>query len=107
PLFSQRNTFLITSTLTLPDALPISLFRELLPLELVPVQLFRFLAQERAPVLAHTGSAGRYEGRLQQVLEPCATTREEHLRGEAADRKSTRLNSSHVNISYAVSCLKK
>src|SRR5690606_31168369 len=26
---------------------------------------------------------------------------------EAADRKSTRLNSSHVKISYAVSCLKK
>src|SRR3712207_7611192 len=40
-----------------------------------------------------------------------------HVRGEldlddavartAADRKSTRLNSSHANISYAVFCLKK
>src|SRR3712207_7451470 len=27
--------------------------------------------------------------------------------GEDADRKSTRLNSSHANISYAVFCLKK
>src|SRR3712207_7208934 len=27
-------------------------------------------------------------------------------RGEEADRKSTRLNSSHANISYAVFCLK-
>src|SRR5690606_41908270 len=27
--------------------------------------------------------------------------------GEVADRKSTRLNSSHVKISYAVFCLKK
>src|SRR5258707_5840156 len=27
--------------------------------------------------------------------------------GERADRKSTRLNSSHANISYAVFCLKK
>src|SRR5699024_2569092 len=27
--------------------------------------------------------------------------------GEAGDRKSTRLNSSHVSISYAVFCLKK
>src|SRR3712207_8938962 len=27
--------------------------------------------------------------------------------GEQADRKSTRLNSSHANISYAVFCLKK
>src|SRR3712207_7315683 len=32
----------------------------------------------------------------------------EHLRAEAhQDRKSTRLNSSHANISYAVFCLKK
>src|SRR3712207_7509128 len=30
-----------------------------------------------------------------------------HRRGVAADRKSTRLNSSHANISYAVFCLKK
>src|SRR3712207_8755230 len=29
------------------------------------------------------------------------------LRGECRDRKSTRLNSSHANISYAVFCLKK
>src|SRR3712207_7670997 len=28
-------------------------------------------------------------------------------RGRVADRKSTRLNSSHANISYAVFCLKK
>src|SRR3712207_8553137 len=28
-------------------------------------------------------------------------------RGSAEDRKSTRLNSSHANISYAVFCLKK
>src|SRR5947209_9377583 len=29
------------------------------------------------------------------------------LLGSAGDRKSTRLNSSHANISYAVFCLKK
>src|SRR5215813_7377275 len=29
------------------------------------------------------------------------------VHGERADRKSTRLNSSHVRISYAVFCLKK
>src|SRR3989442_8725186 len=29
------------------------------------------------------------------------------LLGNASDRKSTRLNSSHVRISYAVFCLKK
>src|SRR5258707_5930910 len=30
-----------------------------------------------------------------------------HLQQDAGDRKSTRLNSSHANISYAVFCLKK
>src|SRR5438445_7461685 len=33
-------------------------------------------------------------------VEPCKL-------GSAPDRKSTRLNSSHANISYAVFCLKK
>src|SRR3712207_7248406 len=32
---------------------------------------------------------------------------ESHLRLLESDRKSTRLNSSHANISYAVFCLKK
>src|SRR4051794_41474638 len=30
-----------------------------------------------------------------------------HLQGDGSDRKSTRLNSSHPSISYAVFCLKK
>src|SRR3712207_8446981 len=30
-----------------------------------------------------------------------------HVRASGLDRKSTRLNSSHANISYAVFCLKK
>src|SRR5947209_14822790 len=36
---------------------------------------------------------------------PCTTARCRHIR--PGDRKSTRLNSSHANISYAVFCLKK
>src|SRR3712207_7141567 len=36
-----------------------------------------------------------------------AEVRLDHLRLRAQDRKSTRLNSSHANISYAVFCLKK
>src|SRR3712207_8373571 len=31
----------------------------------------------------------------------------DRIMGELKDRKSTRLNSSHANISYAVFCLKK
>src|SRR3712207_8304806 len=34
-------------------------------------------------------------------------TLREGVRFETGDRKSTRLNSSHANISYAVFCLKK
>src|SRR3712207_7886402 len=33
--------------------------------------------------------------------------RKKPMEGEHLDRKSTRLNSSHANISYAVFCLKK
>src|SRR3712207_6991679 len=40
-------------------------------------------------------------GKQQQALL------EEAARGLGIDRKSTRLNSSHANISYAVFCLKK
>src|SRR5690606_41108183 len=39
-------------------------------------------------------------------LQICAAMRSE-LTGSPQDRKSTRLNSSHVKISYAVFCLKK
>src|SRR6266480_4566264 len=38
-----------------------------------------------------------------KVVEPLAPIRDPQLR----DRKSTRLNSSHMSISYAVFCLKK
>src|SRR3712207_7802019 len=48
--------------------------------------------------------------RAEEVLQRQATAL--HLAGDYAesdkvDRKSTRLNSSHANISYAVFCLKK
>src|SRR3712207_8887934 len=42
---------------------------------------------------------GRAEHRLRR--------RDEAVRVRPADRKSTRLNSSHANISYAVFCLKQ
>src|SRR5690554_2610346 len=45
-------------------------------------------------------------GELIGKREKIATITERSMRGEL-DRKSTRLNSSHVRISYAVFCLKK
>src|SRR6267378_6188280 len=38
---------------------------------------------------------------------PIPSRRPDRRRGSRPDRKSTRLNSSHVEISYAVFCLKK
>src|SRR3712207_8541558 len=41
------------------------------------------------------------------LVAACLVRRRGGLRGLRLDRKSTRLNSSHANISYAVFCLKK
>src|SRR3712207_8752637 len=43
---------------------------------------------------------------IEIAIEPKSKADQEKL-GLALDRKSTRLNSSHANISYAVFCLKK
>src|SRR5258707_15080514 len=51
-------------------------------------------------------SVSRLLGRVHRVSRIHARRRSA-LSGLAADRKSTRLNSSHANISYAVFCLKK
>src|SRR3712207_8041274 len=50
--------------------------------------------------------------RASRVREPCYTCarqiqKREPVHAISLDRKSTRLNSSHANISYAVFCLKK
>src|SRR3712207_7339137 len=49
----------------------------------------------------HTGITGKLAGAAARVTE----IKEEEI--PVTDRKSTRLNSSHANISYAVFCLKK
>src|SRR3712207_7779518 len=79
-----------------------TLFRSRVVLELVLVGTEVF---EQRPEL------GREELLLEQALERRALV---GARGRAArrhlrllDRKSTRLNSSHANISYAVFCLNK
>src|SRR3712207_8895008 len=53
-------------------------------------------------------TAERWKAQLRHEIEtsrPLSWTPEEV--GRRIDRKSTRLNSSHANISYAVFCLKK
>src|SRR5699024_12174982 len=49
----------------------------------------------------------RFDFYLGSLLESCATIWVPSTMLFAKDRKSTRLNSSHVSISYAVFCLKK
>src|SRR5205814_10466861 len=45
------------------------------------------------------GDGGLFEGRQERPVRSCPATL-------VSDRKSTRLNSSHLGISYAVFCLK-
>src|SRR3712207_8467881 len=65
--------------------------------------------EERGPPLAAVGSFDpRGEGNNLSEKAAVGQSEAEGVRGpvgEAGDRKSTRLNSSHANISYAVFCL--
>src|SRR5207249_9976374 len=75
-----------TYTLSLHDALPI------------------FYLAEHGPGPAHLPHQP-----LEHAIARLARFRQQlsRLVGQVEDRKSTRLNSSHVSISYAVFCLKK
>src|SRR3712207_2019055 len=76
-------------TLSLHDALPISVPPRLISSSCVtPASWAGSSVRRRMNSLSHSG-----------VTRP--------NRGPVRDRKSTRLNSSHANISYAVFCLKK
>src|SRR5690349_21882595 len=66
--------------------------------------LFRSHRTRAERRIAH-GSARRAEGR--QRLRLVARDQGPLVGARRRDRKSTRLNSSHVEISYAVFCLKK
>src|SRR5699024_11957395 len=87
----------VISSLSLHDALPISVFKHI----------------ARPPgVLADDNACRTFLG-CKALFCRTATffvvvpSKEERRRAAEEDRKSTRLNSSHVSISYAVFCLKK
>src|SRR3712207_8304147 len=68
--------------------------------------LFRSRPRPDATVRRQPGRpGGPCEENLRPVVEGSRLTRKQRARSK--DRKSTRLNSSHANISYAVFCLKK
>src|SRR3712207_9217267 len=54
-----------------------------------------------------TGDEDEHEGGVPPDRLQTVVTEEPAVGGLSPDRKSTRLNSSHANISYAVFCLKK
>src|SRR5690606_40785220 len=90
-----------TSTLSLHDALPI------FTIEDSPA-----LKRLRRVMSDHVGVIRSREGLKTAIREIAALERENsrmrfHNIVTTADRKSTRLNSCHVKISYAVFCLKK
>src|SRR3712207_8571620 len=63
--------------------------------------------QHRGAVALVVGPDERPHRRLHGDVEADRGLVEEEHAGAVEDRKSTRLNSSHANISYAVFCLKK
>src|SRR3712207_7425764 len=82
-------------TLSLHDALPIS--APFLARTATRARRSPDPGPRRDPVLSKEGLRQRSKIRRQPLLP----------RPPPRDRKSTRLNSSHANISYAVFCLKK
>src|SRR3712207_9335998 len=82
-------------------------------------EIYTLSLHDALPILVRRGRAAARDGRHRQLapLQPCSSRagdgrgprgpRGGGVRGRLGDRKSTRLNSSHANISYAVFCLKK
>src|SRR3712207_7293917 len=81
-----------------------TLFRSVRALPVHARQRAHHVHAHVARTRAATASRRRANGRG----APCALPPPTYLRSpHGRDRKSTRLNSSHANISYAVFCLKK
>src|SRR5690606_41283965 len=99
-LFSNRTATTRTYTLSLHDALPISSVggKTGVDLGLLKNQVGVF----NNPVMVLMDSKFLKTLPQNQILSGSAEMLKHGL-----DRKSTRLNSSHVKISYAVFCLKK
>src|SRR5690606_41937286 len=101
-LFSTTRATFTTSPLSLHDALPIwKRFHALLKRRVDPRR--SVLAAQQRERQAATTQAQPHDRQCPLL----ADDGEQRPRRFERDRKSTRLNSSHVKISYAVFCLKK
>src|SRR3712207_9480865 len=78
-------------------------------------EIYTLSLHDALPILRNRNSSNHGGGENADVHERPRSHRQAHAgavsshatRRHRADRKSTRLNSSHANISYAVFCLKK
>src|SRR3712207_7798811 len=68
-------------------------------------EIYTLSLHDALPIWRRRG--GLRDGHLGRDRAPHRHVRHTPTRPAPADRKSTRLNSSHANISYAVFCLKK
>src|SRR3989475_3967484 len=67
------------------------------------IRLFEWETGRRADIAFMIDQSHNLKGKIEAMIQTVTTARELY----AKDRKSTRLNSSHSQISYAVFCLKK
>src|SRR5699024_11483510 len=95
-----------TYSLSLHDALPICPSRAILSMN-NPCPPSPSVSPVDATAIQPTTTSGGPEAGLDSAPASCAIRSASEIRVSTIDRKSTRLNSSHVSISYAVFCLKK
>src|SRR5690242_21454432 len=92
----SRGCYLsVTSSLSTP-ALPVFLFSFFFFNDTATTEIYTLSLHDALPILPDTAPAPS----LRRKNRPVTV-------GRQGDRKSTRLNSSHMSISYAVFCLKK
>src|SRR5690606_39498157 len=96
-----------TSTLSLHDALPFCFNPAALDAQEQAAAQAAAAAPEQPKAAVEAPAAQEATPVAVEVAQEAPAATEAAQQAEEVDRKSTRLNSSHVKISYAVFCLKK
>src|SRR5699024_12556050 len=107
PHYRRSSTFLLAVNTQL-STLTLSFFQAAAPTEISTLSLHDALpiCVDAFVELPPSGALVGLAKRMMREVDRHGITTPEDL-AHHADRKSTRLNSSHVSISYAVFCLKK
>src|SRR5690606_39326656 len=105
-IFYNYLSYTYIYILSLHDALPISLFFQIIPMICWPQKTLTFNHSIRKPWCICSATQNRIIEALSMFYVNWMKCNQ-IIAMSIKDRKSTRLNSSHVKISYAVFCLKK